>query len=108
MIKINVENKGNCITKIVISGHAHYDEYGKDIVCAAVSSTVITTVNHILSLDKTIEHIEEDGRLIIAVIKDDDNTQKMLLSMLTMLSELEKDYPKHLKINWGGVSYVKV
>jgi hypothetical protein len=23
--------------------------------------------------------------------------------MLSMLSELEKDYPKNIKINWGGV-----
>ena len=40
MIKIILKPKD-----ITITGHANYDTYGKDIVCAAVSATVICTVN---------------------------------------------------------------
>lgn len=99
MIKINIEKKdNNKISKIIISGHALYDDAGKDIVCAAVSSTVITTVNNILSLSKTIDYIEGREGLTIIVIKDDDVTQKILNSMLSMLKELENDYPKNIKI----------
>ena len=42
MIKIEVKKKN-----ISIVGHANYDEYGKDIVCAAVSSVVITSIEAI-------------------------------------------------------------
>ncbi|MFA5408800.1 MAG: ribosomal-processing cysteine protease Prp [Bacilli bacterium] len=99
MIKINVEYKDNYISKIVIKGHALYAEEGKDIVCAAVSSTVITTVNNILSLSKTIEYIEDKDCLTIIVIKNDLSTQKILANMLSMLNELEKDYSKYIKIS---------
>ena len=45
---VKVEVKGNRIT---ILGHANYDEYGKDIVCAAVSSVVTTTIEAIAIFD---------------------------------------------------------
>ena len=46
MIKV-LKNKEN----ISITGHAMYDDYGKDIVCSAVSSIVITTINGILAIN---------------------------------------------------------
>ena len=91
--------KNEQLSKIKITGHAGYDDYGKDIVCAAVSATVITTINGILALSKTIEYIENKDEVIINVIKKDDITNKLLNNMLLMLSELEKDYPKNIKIN---------
>lgn len=48
MIKIKVKKDEEIIREISINGHALYDDYGKDIVCASVSSIVITTVNAIL------------------------------------------------------------
>ena len=47
MIKVNVTNNNGLVEKISIKGHAMYDDYGKDIVCASVSTMVITTVNAI-------------------------------------------------------------
>ena len=38
---------------ISILGHANYDDYGKDIVCAAASSIVLTSVEAIASFDET-------------------------------------------------------
>ena len=40
MIKVLVAKKDNVINEITLNGHACYDEYGKDIVCAAVSTLV--------------------------------------------------------------------
>ena len=45
MIKIQVEKENEQYRKVVIEGHAMYDDYGKDIVCSGVSAIVITTVN---------------------------------------------------------------
>ena len=45
---IKVELKDNLIT---IKGHAGYDDKGKDIVCASVSSIVITTINGIIEIN---------------------------------------------------------
>ena len=43
MIKVNVKNKNGKVYEIVVKGHAGYDDYGKDIVCASVSTMMITT-----------------------------------------------------------------
>ena len=59
MIKIEVNKKN-----ISIVGHANYDEYGKDIVCAAVSSVVITSIEAIALFDKdAIDVIQSKDKL---------------------------------------------
>ncbi len=92
MIKVIL--KDNTIT---ISGHALYDDIGKDIVCAAVSATVLTTVNAILSIDNTSIKVDEKG-FIITKLKDIDVINKLLNNMVNMLKELEKDYKNNIKI----------
>lgn len=96
MIKVEVKKENNKIKELKLTGHALYDDYGKDIVCASVSSIVITTINGILSIDKTISYEENDG-LSIKVIKDDLVTNKLINNMINMLLELEENYPKNIK-----------
>ena len=93
MIKVLVESK-----KISVLGHANYDEYGKDIVCAAVSATVITTINAILKIDETISYEEKQDAIIINVIKKDRITKILLDNMIDALKELEENYGKYIKI----------
>ena len=83
----------------MITGHANYDEHGKDIVCASVSSIAITSVNLILRMDdKAINVKQSDGLLEIDVLKHDTNIEVVLKNMLDMLEELSKDYEKNVKI----------
>ena len=67
MIKVTVRKHNNNINELVIKGHADYDVLGKDIVCAAVSSMAITTINNIIALDESIDYEENSGLLIIRV-----------------------------------------
>lgn len=98
---INISYKKDIIIKeIKISGHANFAEFGKDIVCAAVSSIVTTTINNILSLDnKAIKYEDNDGYILITN-EDNEIADKLLNNMLSMLNELAEDYPKNIKI--GG------
>ena len=96
MIKIHVKKKDNQINGISIKGHANYADYGQDIVCAAVSSIVITSINAIINIDKNA--IEYNDTMFIKNIKKDDITNKLLTNMLNMLNELKKDYPKNIQI----------
>lgn len=99
MIKVNIKTVNNNIDTIEISGHAGYDVMGKDIVCAAVSSITITTVNAILKLDsKAIDYIQDEN-LTINVKKHDEVTLVLIQNMIDLLQELEKDYKKNIKIN---------
>ena len=83
---------------IQISGHAKFDDYGKDIVCASVSSIVYTTINAILNFnDKAIEVIDESN-LTIKINSRDNITNTLIKNMIDLLKDLEEQYPKNLKI----------
>ena len=100
MIKVKVESKDRKhIDTITLSGHAMYDEYGKDIVCSSVSSIVTTTVNGIIEIDKDYLTVEEikDG-MIITILKKDKICDKLIKNMLDLLSELEISYPENIKV----------
>ena len=98
MIKVNISNKNDQIYKINMIGHANYDIYGKDIVCAAVSSIALTTCNAILSLEDSIYAKEESGKLDIKILNDTDINQKLLDNMIVMFKELTNQYPKNIEI----------
>ena len=98
MIKIKLLKKGNDFDKIIIKGHAMYNDFGKDIVCAAVSSTVITSINACLSIDEdSLDYDEREG-LEIEVKKSDIVTYKIIDNMVSNLKELERAYPKNVQI----------
>ena len=98
MIKVNILKDKDMIKEITISGHALYDDYGKDIVCAAVSSTVITTINGIMMINESIDANIFDDKVTIRVLYNDDITFKLLTNMINNLSELESEYNKYIKI----------
>ena len=89
-------------SKIWIKGHAFYDEYGKDIVCSAVSSIATTTINGILSINKeAIRYQVEDAFIQIEILSLDNITLKLIDNMMEMLTKLSKDYPKNIQIKEG-------
>ena len=94
MIKVNIKQN-----HIEINGHAMFDDYGKDIVCAAVSSIVITSINGILRLDdKAISYKLSSDGIIINILKDSRETNLLILNMTSLLKELEEKYRKNIKI----------
>ena len=93
---IKVVRKGNIIE---ISGHANYAPYGKDIVCASVSSVVTAVVNCIMVLDKDSIGYQDDGnKIIIEKINDNTNTILLLDTMFEMLKDLGNQYKENIKV----------
>ena len=99
MIKIKVSKNGNIINNIIITGHANYAEYGKDIVCAAVSATVLTTINGIIAIDNSILEVSnKQDKMIIDIKKEEIISQILINNMINSLKELVIEYPKNIKI----------
>ena len=98
MIRVLIKKKKGNFAEIQILGHAMYDDYGKDIVCAGVSSVVTTSVNAILKLREDSIFFEEGSTLTISVLKEDEITNALLENMIDLLSELAESYPKNIKI----------
>ena len=94
MIKVEV-------TRDIISihGHAMYDDFGKDIVCAAVSSIVMTSVESVAAFDKEAIDVNEGKDKVEIIINSHSQiTDKLILTMINLLKELANKYPKNIKI----------
>ncbi len=87
---------------ISIKGHAGHDLYGKDIVCASVSSIIITSVNLALMYDEKLDFTEDEGCVLINNINvSNDILKNIFINMINMLCSLEEQYPNNIKIKKG-------
>ena len=99
MIKVRIKKENDNISRITIKGHAEYDEKGKDIVCASVSSIVITSVNAMIRInEQAIMYKDLDGFIEINIINNDNIVNKLIDNMIDLLVELEKDYGNYIEI----------
>ena len=99
MIKVLITEKKGVLESILIEGHANYDIYGKDIVCASVSALVLCTINNITALeDNSIKITMNDNEFKIDVIKVTKINTMLLNNMIKSLSQLEEKYSKNIKI----------
>lgn len=103
MISVNIlKNKGK-YSKIELYGHAEFDDYGKDIVCAAVSALVVNCANSIENFtdDLILSETHEDGTTEILLKENISHDTELLIdSMLFGLKEINKTYGnKVLKIS---------
>ena len=95
MIKVDLREE-NVIT---IKGHALFSDFGTDIVCASVSSIVITTINDVMSIDNdAIEYESKTGKVVIKIKKKSDIVSILIDNMILLLESLEKDYSENIKI----------
>lgn len=99
MISVKVVKENSNVVKVSVLGHAMYDEYGKDIVCSACSSIVTTTVNGILSLNKeSLSYLVSKKGMEIEVKAFDNTTQILINNMISLLKELEENYPENIEV----------
>ena len=99
MIRIQIENKEKP-ESIVIEGHAGYGVSGTDIVCASVSSILITTINAMLRVDeKSIRYDQKEAYVKLEIITHTDMIDLLMNNMISLLEELEQNYQKYVRIN---------
>lgn len=98
MIKVRISKKDNVIQSIHCKGHAMFDDYGKDIVCASFSTMIITTINAILTFDQDAISYTDNNDLKIINIKKDNITNNLLNNLVNMIYELRDNYNKNINI----------
>ena len=106
MTKIIVSYKNGNIISVECKNHAGYAEYGKDIVCAGISSITQTAVLGIKYVAKAKHKCvvdEKQGSLHLELLEDEftanfKDAQVILNTMLCGLQDLQKQYPKYLKV----------
>ncbi|KMK93950.1 ribosomal-processing cysteine protease Prp [Rossellomorea marisflavi] len=107
MINIRVEKTKGRIRSFSMDGHANFDEYGQDIVCAGASAVSFGSVNAIMALTGIEPYIEQnDGGHFVCVIPDDlpeetdRNVQLLLDGMVVSLQTIETTYSDFIKITF--------
>ena len=98
MIKVKrINSSSNQLIGLEISGHANSEEYGKDLICAGVSSIVIGGFNA-LNKNEIQEIILEEGYAKV-ILKDNANVSNEVLKVIDIqLQTIEESYPKYIKI----------
>lgn len=98
MIRIEYQrDKNSNISYLSLKGHAGSDEYGKDLVCAAVSAIITGGLNAI-RIPKTFDIKFAEGDVEVKaldnVLNDDYKTLEVILIQLLTVASKEKNYVK--------------
>ncbi|MFH0974594.1 MAG: ribosomal-processing cysteine protease Prp [Spirochaetota bacterium] len=93
--------------KIKVTGHAGFGKTGTDIVCAAVSAVVQTSVISITKVARVRQKIRQKQGFLESVINisrlDEADLNNLILIINTMLTGLEEiltEHPEALIINF--------
>lgn len=100
MVKVSFYYQKDNIVKTEVQGHACFDQFGKDIVCAGISAVVFGTLN---ALDQLINQEEikidqTDNKIVITVLQPNNNNQMILKTMLWQLKTISDQYRKNITI----------
>ncbi len=99
MIRIRFREKHGKIISIETSGHANSDEYGKDLVCAGVSTTLLSAINALDELYGSqcsfdVFQKGDDNRVYVEVKQSSDDLQAVLKFVLKELDMIAQTYPE--------------
>ena len=106
MTNIKIITKNKNIIAFEISGHTGYEDNGKDIVCAAISSisqSACLGITKVLNIKAVISKNDKKGYLKFVLPKDLsaeklNDSQILLQTMKLSLEDLLFDYSDYIKL----------
>ena len=92
--------KSDNLYEVCIKGHSGYDTIGKDIVCSAVSSSFILTINLLDKFKSNMKYESDENIPMMKVTINNytDIDETVLDNLIDCLSDVSRQYPKYLKI----------
>lgn len=107
-VKFYKDKDGN-IVKYTVKGHAGYAEYGKDIVCAAISALALTGINALEAVcGINPEYKDSNGYLSVSLPRNIqlENKNKAIIVLETIrigMEGIQEAYPKYMTLEYGEV-----
>ncbi|MBM7706657.1 ribosomal-processing cysteine protease Prp [Chryseomicrobium aureum] len=97
------------IQSFSMSGHAEFDDSGKDLVCAGASAVAFGAVNSLFEnaqIEPIIDLGQDGGYLAVELpLLEDEMTmlkvEIILETLRTSLETIEKDYGQYIKISYN-------
>lgn len=94
MIRVVLTRKNGCLKKVSVSGHAESADYGKDLVCAAVSAICVGTASALSELcPGACRFVSMNNPFVIDVTDSADTAQTILESMIIQLKTVAHSNP---------------
>ena len=101
MIKVIIKKQKSNILGIKVTGHANSADYGKDLICAGVSTVsfgILNTLDKKGYLVSSIDYEMDEGKINIKVIDWNKEIQLILETFEISLMTIEESYPDYIQI----------
>lgn len=100
MIQIRVKTVRNSIQSMKLNGHADFAPHGQDLVCAAISSIAVGTLNALAEMcENSFEASMDEGNIEITITNLHDSTCQLILkTCLIQFQTVEENYSKYIQI----------
>ena len=98
MIKVVYEVIDDTYRSLNVSGHAEYDESGKDLICASVSSIMFGLMNALDQLDEDIEIKQLTNEIKVVNRSDSGIVQNYFELVMIQLKTIEESYGDFIKL----------
>ena len=98
MVKVIYEVENNQYLSLRVSGHAEYNEKGKDLVCASVSSIMFGFMNALDALNEDIEIKQLTNEIIILNHSSSNIIQDYFELIMMQLKTIEESYGDFIKV----------
>lgn len=98
MILITLTETNKKFASLTVKGHANSGEYGKDLVCSAVSAVIIGGINALKNPNDFEIKLESGFVEINAKNIVSSENQIVINTMMIQLETIEESEPKRIKI----------
>ena len=97
MIKVKYSLEEGNFSKLDVKGHADFDEYGKDLICASVSSIMFGLMNALDDI-KDVKIKELNNHIEIINESKSRKANNYLELALIQLKTIEESYGEYIKV----------
>ena len=98
MIRAIYEVDDQHYLSIDVSGHAEFGEFGKDLVCASVSSIMFGFMNALDALNEDTEIIQSENRITIRNHSGSQTVDDYFELVMMQLKTLEESYGDFIRV----------
>lgn len=105
MIEVKFIRKSGLLEAFIYDGHADFDDYGKDIVCAAVTAQCMMAyngLNEVIKIKNRIELNEDGGYLAVSLdsasTEEKKSAQVLMETLLLGIKAIEVQYGNFIQL----------
>ena len=98
MITAKYEVKDGSYLSLDVKGHAEYGEYGKDLICASVSSILFGFMNALDELQENVEIKQSENRITVEDHSGSSTVQNYFELVIMQLKTIEESYGNFIKV----------